>query len=107
MAMKKRSIDVIGVPVDLGAGRRGVDMGPSAIRVADLEARLESLGHRVQDLGDIDVTIPETQKIGEGKLKYKASILKICDDLRKMVQASLSKNRLPLEIGRASCRERV
>jgi len=99
MAMKKRSIDVIGVPVDLGAGRRGVDMGPSAIRVADLEARLESLGHRVQDLGDIDVTIPETSKIGEGKLKYKASILKMCDDLRKMVQASLDKNRVPLVLG--------
>ncbi len=99
MAMKKRSIDVIGVPVDLGAGRRGVDMGPSAIRVADLEARLESLGHRVQDLGDIDVTIPETSKIGEGKLKYKASILKMCDDLCRMVQASLGKNRVPLVLG--------
>jgi arginase len=99
MATKKRSIDVIGVPVDLGAGRRGVDMGPSAIRVADLEPRLEALGHKVQDLGDVDVFIPETQKVGEGKLRYKASILKINDKLRKAVQASLAKDRLPLVLG--------
>ena len=96
MPTKKRSIDVIGVPVDLGAGRRGVDMGPSAIRVADLEPRLESLGHKVQDIGDLDVMIPETQKIGEGKLKYKAPILAACDDLRKTVHGSLKRGRLPL-----------
>jgi arginase len=99
MTTKKRSIDIIGVPVDLGAGRRGVDMGPSAIRVADLEARLEALGHKVLDLGDLDVMIPETQKVGEGKLKYKAPILAACDDLRKAVQSSLKKGRLPLVLG--------
>jgi len=96
---KKRSIDVIGVPVDLGAGRRGVDMGPSAIRVADLEARLKALGHKVLDTGDLDVMIPETQKVGEGKLKYKAPILAACDDLRKAVQTSLRKGHLPLVLG--------
>ena len=74
-------------------------MGPSAIRVADLEARLEALGHKVQDLGDLDVKIPETQKVGEGKLRYKAAILAACDDLRKAVQASLKKNHLPLVLG--------
>src|SRR5213592_3456874 len=99
MPTKKRSIDVIGVPVDLGAGRRGVDMGPSAIRVADLEPRLESLGHKVQDIGDLDVMIPETQKIGEGKVKYKAPILAACDDLRKKVHGSLKRGRLPLVLG--------
>ena len=99
MPTKKRSIDVIGVPVDLGAGRRGVDMGPSAIRVADLEPRLESLGHKVQDIGDLDVMIPETQKIGEGKLKYNAPILAACDDLRKTVHGSLKRGRLPLVLG--------
>ena len=75
MAPKKRSIEIIGIPVDLGAGRRGVDMGPSAIRIADLEPRLEALGHKVVDFGDIDVMIPETQKVGLGKLKYKAPIM--------------------------------
>ena len=64
MSIEGRFIEVIGVPVDLGAGRRGVDMGPSAIRVADLEARLEQLGHQVEDCGDLDVMIPETQPVG-------------------------------------------
>ena len=82
MALKKRHIEIIGVPVDLGAGRRGVDMGPSAIRIADLEPRLESLGHKVLDSGDLDVMIPETQKVGAGKLRYKAPILAACDELR-------------------------
>ena len=67
MAKKKRSIGIIGVPIDLGAGRRGVDMGPSAIRIADLEKRLEELGHKVEDYGDLDVMIPETQKVGTGR----------------------------------------
>jgi arginase len=99
MSSKKRFIEIIGVPVDLGAGRRGVDMGPSAIRIADLEPRLEQLGHKVQDYGDLDVMIPETQKVGEGKLRYKAPILAFCEELRKVVEQSLDKNRLPLVLG--------
>jgi arginase len=99
MPSKKRFIEVIGVPVDLGAGRRGVDMGPSAIRIADLEPRLEQLGHKVQDYGDLDVMIPETQKVGEGKLRYKAAILAFCEELRKVTEESLSKGRLPLVLG--------
>ena len=99
MPLKKRNIEVIGVPVDLGAGRRGVDMGPSAIRIADLELHLEELGHKVQDSGDLDVMIPETQKIGEGTLRYKAPILTICDELRQKVERSLERNRLPLVLG--------
>jgi arginase len=99
MGTRKRSIEIIGVPVDLGAGRRGVDMGPSAIRIADLEPRLEQLGHKVQDSGDLDVMIPETQKVGEGKLKYKAPILAACVDLERAVGNSLEKNRLPLVLG--------
>src|SRR6266516_4505813 len=82
MPTKKRNIDVIGVPVDLGAGRRGVDMGPSAIRV-----------------GDLDVMIPETQKVGEGKLRYKAPIMAFCEELRTAVEKSLERNRLPLVLG--------
>ena len=99
MASGKRSIDIIGVPVDLGAGRRGVDMGPSAIRIADLEPRLEQLGHKVQDIGDLDVMIPETQKVGEGKLRYKVPILAACQELCEKVEKSLEKSRLPLVLG--------
>ena len=84
MAKKRRNIGVIGVPIDLGAGRRGVDMGPSAIRITDLEKRLEELGHKVEDYGDLDVMIPETQKVGTGKLRYKAPILSACTALMNM-----------------------
>src|SRR5690349_17765726 len=99
MASRKRFVEIIGVPVDLGAGRRGVDMGPSAIRIADLEPRLEALGLKVLDSGDIDVMIPETQKVGAGKLRYKAPVLAASDELRKQVERSLGEGRLPLVLG--------
>ncbi len=60
----KKSIRVIGVPLDLGQQRRGVDMGPSAMRVAGLESKLESLGHDVEDAGNIAVTLPEHKEFG-------------------------------------------
>src|SRR5258705_184180 len=101
MATKKRHIEIIGIPVDLGAGRRGVDMGPSAIRIADLEPRLESLRHKVSDFGDIDVVIPETQKVGAGKLRYKAPILAACDALRTHVERSMGEGRTRLVLGGA------
>ncbi|HKT26451.1 MAG TPA: arginase family protein, partial [Terriglobales bacterium] len=59
-----RKIRVIGVPLDLGQSRRGVDMGPSAVRVAGLEARLEALGLVVEDGGNVPVAIAETKKEG-------------------------------------------
>ena len=55
----KRPVSIIGAPLDLGQTRRGVDMGPSAIRIADLQRHLELIGHRVEDYGDIDVMIAE------------------------------------------------
>ena len=93
------TIHVLGVPMDLGSGRRGVDMGPSAIRIADLEKRLEELGHRVEDHGDLDVMIPETQKVGTGKLRYKKPILSVCEELMKRVDACLGEGRMPLVLG--------
>jgi arginase len=99
MATRKRHIEIIGAPVDLGAGRRGVDMGPSAIRIAELEMKLEALGHKVTDYGDLTVKIPETQKVGAGKLRYKAPILAACEDLRVQVERSLGEGRLPLVLG--------
>jgi arginase len=99
MRLRKRQIEIIGVPVDLGAGRRGVDMGCSAIRIAGLEPRLEALGHKVLDSGDIDVQIPETQRVGAGKLRYKHAILAQSDALRKRVEKSLGEGRMPLVLG--------
>jgi arginase len=99
MSLPKRSIELIGVPIDLGAGRRGVDMGPSAIRIADLEVRLEQLGYKVEDFGDLDVMIPETQQVGKGSLRYKEAILKTCDELCREVERSLGEGRMPLVLG--------
>ena len=99
MAIPKRNIELIGVPIDLGAGRRGVDMGPSAIRIADLEARLEQLGYKVEDYGDLDVMIPETQQVGKGSLRYKEAILKTCAELCREVERSLVDGRMPLVLG--------
>jgi len=99
MKSRKRHVEIIGVPVDLGAGRRGVDMGCSAIRIAGVEPRLEALGHKVTDSGDIDVQIPETQRVGAGKLRYKHAILAQSDALRQRVEKSLAEGRLPLVLG--------
>jgi arginase len=99
MPTPSRDIEIIGAPVDLGQARRGVDMGPSAIRIADLEPHLEALGHRVRDSGDLDVMIPETQEIGSPSLRYKPAILAACDDLRLVVERSLAAGRMPLVLG--------
>lgn len=99
MGFKPASIEIIGAPVDLGAGRRGVDMGPSAIRIADLDARLAALGHRVVDGGDVDVMIPETQEVGASSLRYKAAILAACEALRVEVERIHTAGRTPLVLG--------
>jgi len=99
MGRKKRNLGIIGVPIDLGAGRRGVDMGPSAIRIADLEKQLEELGHKVIDYGDLDVMIPETQKVGTGRLRYKQPILAACTELMNTVDRCLEEGRMPLVLG--------
>lgn len=99
MSPAPREIEIIGCPVDLGAGRRGVDMGPSALRVAGLPRRLAALGHRVVDAGDIDVMIPETQDEGSATLRYKPAILSACDALRAAVAQSLAAGRTPVVLG--------
>ena len=63
-------IRIIGVPMDLGASRRGVDMGPSALRVAGLQSRLKQLGRQVEDIGNMPVRQPEEQPYGEKRAKY-------------------------------------
>src|SRR3982074_1927295 len=73
-----RPIRVIGVPLALGQSRRGVDMGPSAVRVAGLEARLEAIGHIVEDAGNIAVAIPAQKKEGAANAKYLKEITATC-----------------------------
>ena len=74
-------IRIIGVPMDLGASRRGVDMGPSALRVAGLQARLKQLGRQVEDTGNVLVPQPEEQPYGEKNAKYLDEISETCKRL--------------------------
>jgi arginase len=94
-----QKIRIIGVPMDLGASRRGVDMGPSALRVAGLQARIKQLGYQVEDIGNISVKQPEEMSYGEKRAKYLAEIADACKDLGAMVEKTLEENQVPIVLG--------
>src|SRR2546421_7408463 len=94
-----RQIRVIGVPLDLGQSRRGVDMGPSAVRVAGLEARLEAIGHIVEDAGNIAVAIPEQKKEGAANSKYLKEITATCVKSADLMVKKLQAAKIPLILG--------
>ena len=94
-----RHVTLIGVPLDLGAGRRGVDMGPSAFRVAGIDQKIRSLGYEVADAGDLPVKIAETQVPGDPHLKYLKEIKEVCEILRDRVEALVAKGSLPVVLG--------
>jgi arginase len=93
------NIDVMGVPMDLGAGRRGVDMGPSAIRYAGLNATLKALGHRVNDNGNLHVPFADECEPLESKLRYVDCIVEIATLLATNVAYSLAEGNFPLVLG--------
>jgi len=97
--MNVSKVSIIGVPMDLGADRRGVDMGPSALRYSNLNEHLTELGCDVQDLGDIDVIIPETRHYGDPHAKYLQEIASACRQLASMVLDSYEAGRTPLVLG--------
>jgi len=92
-------IDIIGVPIDLGADRRGVDMGPSAIRYAHLQKKIEDLGHTVHDEGNVEVPIAEMCKITNPKLKYIDCIVPMSRRVSGAVSTSIQAGNFPLVIG--------
>ena len=94
-----KQIRVIGVPLDLGQSRRGVDMGPSAVRVAGLEARLEAVGHNVEDGGNVAVAIPEQKKEGAAHAKYLKEITATCTKSAELVMKTLEAGKVPLVLG--------
>jgi arginase len=94
-----KKIRVIGVPLDLGQSRRGVDMGPSAVRVAGLEARLEQLGHIVEDAGNIVVAIAEQKKEGDPHAKYLKEITATCIKQADLVLKTLEAGKVPIVLG--------
>src|SRR5580692_5497893 len=97
--MKPRVIHVHGVPLDLGGGRRGVDMGPSAVRIAGLGERLASIGCVVVDKGDLAAPIPETQVERDPKKKYIRDIARVCQKLYQQVYETLAEGALPIVLG--------
>jgi arginase len=95
----QNTIRVIGVPMDLGAGRRGVDMGPSAMRAANLHSRIKELGYKVQDGGNVFTIEPEERKPKDAKLKYVDEVLAACRDLADRVDKSVKDGVSPLVLG--------
>src|SRR5690348_18056179 len=92
-------IDIIGIPIDLGQDRRGVDMGPSAIRYAQLQTRLEELGYSVQDEGNVEVPIAEMCTISNPKLKYVDCIIPMSRRVAGAVATSIQAGHFPLVLG--------
>ena len=94
-----QSVAVIGAGLDLGAGRRGVDMGPSAIRYAGLADRLRGLGLRCLDWGDVTTAVPEATGVGDERLRYFNEIKETCERVAELVSRAVREGYLPLVLG--------
>lgn len=93
------TIHIIGVPLDLGAGRRGVDMGPSAVRIAGVGERVAGLRHHVVDRGNLPTPIVETRVARNPRKKYVREIERVCQRVYQTTQNSLAIGAVPLVIG--------
>lgn len=95
----ERLVRILGVPLDLGGGRRGVDMGPSAVRIAGLGERLLAMGCRVVDRGDLPAPIPETRTARDPRKRYIREIARVCQRVYHSTRTSLSEGALPIVLG--------
>jgi arginase len=94
-----KPVAIIGAALDLGAGRRGVDMGPSAIRYAGLDARLERLGQRVEDWGNVTTAVAEASSVGDERLRFLPQIKETCERIAELVARAVEADYLPLVLG--------
>jgi arginase len=99
MKTHRFDVHVLGVPMDLGSGRRGVDMGPSAIRIAGLAERLRELGHTVVDEGDLDIKNIEELKVGDTRARFLREIARASRQLSAKVERLVGRGRFPLVLG--------
>jgi len=97
--IEAKQIRIIGVPLDLGQSRRGVDMGPSAVRVAGLEIKLEALGYEVEDGGNVAVALAETKSEGDTNAKYLKEITETCSKEATLVVKTLEAGKIPIVLG--------
>src|SRR5215813_12867537 len=97
--MRPSHIAIIGAPMDLGAGRRGVDMGPSAVRLAGLNEKVASLGYQVEDLGNVVVDQPESLPGGPSHARFLPQIAHTCGRLADMVEKAAGDSSIPLVLG--------
>jgi arginase len=94
-----RPVALIGASLDLGAGRRGVDMGPSAIRYAGLDARIERLGRNVYDWGNVEGAVPEATEMGSERVRFLAPIKQACERVAHLVARAVEEGLQPLVLG--------
>ncbi len=92
-------VAIIGAGLDLGAGRRGVDMGPSAIRYAGLEPRIEALGRRCLDWGDVTTAVPEASAVGDERVRFLPQIKETCERIAELVALAVQEGHFPLVLG--------
>src|ERR1700734_1173171 len=96
---RSSQIAILGAPLDFGAVRRGVDMGPSVLRLAGLNTKLQSIGYQVHDLGNVPVAQQETIAEGSPTAKYLAPIAQCCSELARTVSEIVEKGQFPLVLG--------
>ena len=92
-------VSVLGAPLDLGAARRGVDMGPSAVRYAELDEALRALGLRVEDGGNVSAELPEVAAVRDESARYLPAILATCSQIARRVAQMTSGERMPVVLG--------
>lgn len=97
--MDKKTVSLIGVPMDLGGNRRGVDMGPSAFRIAGIEPGVRALGHEFVDRGNVPVGDPRGQEPVDARAKYLPTIAEACGTLKDMVRETMAEGHFPLVVG--------
>jgi arginase len=99
MGTRIRPVALIGAGLDLGAGRRGVDMGPSAIRYAGLQERIAGLGRVCVDWGDVEAGVPEATEVGDPQARYLDAIMRSCERVAKLVGEACEAGHVPLVLG--------
>jgi arginase len=92
-------VAIIGAALDLGSGRRGVDMGPSAIRYAGLDARIEELGRRCEDWGNVITAVAEASSVGDDRMRFLPQIKETCERVANLVVRAVEETLLPLVLG--------